>query len=292
MELGYYPGCTLKTKAQNLEESALASMAALGVNLVELPRWNCCGAACSLAEDELVHQLAPIRNLVRAKEQGYGKLVTICSLCYQVLKRANLLVRTAPDKRQAINSFMDEEIDYDGEVRVVHLLEVLRDDIGWENLARAVKIPLSGLRIAPYYGCTLLRPKEVALDSPDAPTILDKFLEALGATPVYFPLSLKCCGSFQIVAAPEQTNRCSRDILESAVCAGAEALVLSCPLCSFNLDRAQAESRQPPSANGNIPVLYFTQLLAISLGLAPHQCHFELNYGQPERFLQSKGLLI
>lgn len=292
MDLSYYPGCTLKTKARNLEESALASMAALGVNLLELSRWNCCGAVCSLAEDELVHQLAPIRNLVRAKEQGYGKLVTICSLCYQVLKRANLLARTAPDKRKAINSFMDEEIDYNGEVKVVHLLEVLRDDIGWENLAGAVKVPLTGLKVAPYYGCTLLRPKEIALDSPKAPTILNKFLEALGATPVYFPSSVKCCGSFQVVAAPDYADRCSADILESALFAGAEALVLSCPLCSFNLDSAQTESRRQHSASGGIPVLYFTQLLAISLGLSTEECHFELNYDQPELFLQSKGLLI
>lgn len=291
MDLSYYPGCTLKTKARNLENSAIASMAALGIHLVELPHWNCCGAMYGLVEDELVHQLAPVRNLIRVKEQGYSKVVTICSLCYHVLKRANLLMRDEPEKRKAINSFMDEEMDYNGEVEVVHLLEVLRDDVGWKNLTQAVKVPLNGLKVAPYYGCTLLRPREIALDLPETPTILDDLLKALGATPVYFPSSTKCCGSFQVVADPDFTSRCAREILNSASLSGAEALALSCPLCSFNLDNSQRELTQTQSDFRGIPVFYFTQLLAISLGLGPEICYFEENYGEPQLVLQAKGIL-
>lgn len=291
MDLSYYPGCTLKTKARNLADSAVASMAALGVHLVELPRWNCCGAVYGLTEDNLLHQLAPVRNLIRVREQGYSRVVTICSQCYHVLKRANLLMRTDPEKRKTVNSFMDEGVDYRGEVEVVHLLEVLRDDIGWKNLAQAVKIPLSGLRVAPYYGCTLLRPREIALDSPEMPTILDDLLHALGATPVYFPASTRCCGSFQVVADPDFTARCSREILDSALLSGAEALALSCPLCSFNLGSSQKGLSELHSDIRVVPVLYFTQLLAISLGLIPEVCRFELNYDEPRLILQSKGIL-
>jgi heterodisulfide reductase subunit B len=289
MDLVYYPGCTLKTKAKNLEDSAVASMAALGVRLVELSRWNCCGAVYGLAEDELLHQLAPVRNLIRAREQGFSKLVTVCSQCYHVLKRANHLMQSEPGKRKTVNSFMDNEADYRGEVEVVHLLEVLRDDVGWKNLAQVVKAPLKGLRVASYYGCTLLRPREIALDSPDTPTILDDLLTALGATPVYFPSSARCCGSYQVVADPDFTARCVREIVDSALESGAEALALSCPLCSFNLSRSQ---RVPSGADGRaIPVFYFTQLLAISLGLPPEISRFELNLDEPQHVLQAKGIL-
>ena len=289
MDLGYYPGCTLKTKAKNLEDSAKASLLALGIRLVELSRWNCCGAVYGLAEDELLHQLAPVRNLIRAREQGFSKLVTVCSLCYHVLKRANQLMQNEPEKRKTVNSLMDEGVDYRGEVKVVHLLEVLRDDIGWKNLAQAVKVPLKGLRVAPYYGCTLLRPREIALDSPEKPAIFDDLLTAIGATPVYFPSSARCCGSFQVVSDPDFTDRCVREIKESALLSGAEALVLSCPLCSFNLGRSQRTSH---SDGGRLPVFYFTQLLAISLGLPSEVCHFELNNDKPQLVLESKGIAV
>jgi heterodisulfide reductase subunit B len=162
MELCYYPGCTLKTKAANFEESAIASMAVLGVDLVELERWNCCGTVYSLAEDDLVHHIAPVRTLIRVKGRGENRVVTLCSFCYNTLKRANLLVKNSEEKRNTLNSFMTEEIDYDGSVETVHLLSVLRDDIGREAIAGKVTNPLSGLKLAAYYGCTLLRPEEAA----------------------------------------------------------------------------------------------------------------------------------
>lgn len=291
MEYGFYPGCTLKTKAKNLEDSTVASMAALGIRMGELSRWNCCGAVFGLSEDELLHQLAPVRNLVRAKEQGFDKLVTVCSLCYHVLKRANQLMRSEPEKRKTINSFMDGNTDYRGEVEVVHVLEVLRDDIGWDKVARAVKVPLKGLKVAAYYGCTLLRPREIGLDSPGTPAVFEDLLRAIGATPVYFPAASRCCGSFQVVADPDFTARCVQDIIYSARESGAEALILSCPLCSFNLSRVQqAVNRARPGEN-ILPVFYFTQLLAVALGLAPELSRFELNPDEPELVLQQKGII-
>jgi heterodisulfide reductase subunit B len=203
MDLSYYPGCTLKTKAKNLGDSGIASMAALGIDLVELPRWNCCGAVYSLAEDDLVHHLAPVRNLIRVKEQGKDKVVVLCDFCYNTLKRANLLMKNDPEKRYAINNFMEEEVDYNGEIEVVHLLELLRDEIGWESISERVKVPLRDLRVAPYYGCTLLRPQEVAIDEVERPTILHQLLQALGAEVIDFPFATECCGAFQVVSNPE-----------------------------------------------------------------------------------------
>ena len=291
MSLAYYPGCTLKTKAKNLEDPAIASMEVLGVKLEEIPRWNCCGAVYSLAEDDLIHQVAPIRNLIRVKEQGKDKLATLCAFCFNTLKRANLLMKENAEKRNTLNSFMDEEIDYSGEVEVVHLLEVLRDEIGWEALAQKVKFPLRGLKVATYYGCTLLRPREVAIDSVENPIILHELLDALGATPVDFPESTRCCGSYQIISDPGTISAYAWNILSSALSHGAEALVLSCPLCDYDLGQGQKELVKRRDEFKGMPLFYFTQLLALALGLEPQVCHFELNYGNPESLLREKNLL-
>lgn len=288
--MAYYPGCTLKTRARNLEEPAVASMETLGFKLNEVPRWNCCGAVYSLAEDDLIHQVAPVRNLIRAKKQGETEMVTLCAFCLNTLKRANVLMKEDAAKRDTINDFIDEGIDYAGEVRVVHLLEVLRDDLGWETLSQKVKLPLMGLRAAPYYGCTLLRPREVTIDSVDNPTILREFLEALGASPVDFPESQRCCGSYQVISSPEDISEYARPILDSALSRGAETLVLTCPLCDYNLGRGQKELSRK-SGFREMPLLYFTQLLAIALGIDRQVCHFELNHGSPELLLKEKNLI-
>jgi len=291
MELSYYPGCTLKTKAKGLEDSALASMEALGVRLVEIERWNCCGTVYSLAEDDLAHHLAPVRNLIRVKEQGNGRVGTLCSFCYHTLKRANLLMRNDGEKRKTLNDFMEEEVDYNGEVEVVHLLEVLRDEVGWEAIAEKVKVPLQGLKVAPYYGCTLLRPQEVAIDQVERPTIMQKLMEAIGAEAVDFPYATECCGAFQTVGNPDFITQRAWEILSSALRRGAEALVLTCPLCHFNLSQKQPELIQMYSDFYGLPVLYFSQLMAISLGINPEVCHFELNNDDSVSLLKSKGLL-
>jgi heterodisulfide reductase subunit B len=291
MSLAYYPGCTLKTRARNLEEPAVASMEALGFKLDEVPGWNCCGAVYSLADDDLIHQVAPVRNLIRVKKQGKTELVTLCAFCLNSLKRANLLMREDVAKRDTLNDFIDEGIDYSGEVKVVHLLEVLRDDVGWEALSQKVKLPLQGLEAAPYYGCTLLRPREIAIDNVEDPAILRDFLKALGAGPVDFPESTRCCGSYQVVSSPDDIAEYARPILNSALRNGAEALVLTCPLCDYNLDRGQKELIKKGGGFKEMPLFYFTQLLALALGLGPQVCRFELNHGNPESLLREKDLL-
>jgi heterodisulfide reductase subunit B len=291
MSLAYYPGCTLKTRAKNLEEPAVASMEALGLHLDEVPRWNCCGAVYSLADDDLIRQVAPVRNLIRVQKQGKTELVTLCAFCLNTLKRANLLMRQDAAKRDTLNAFIDEGIAYSGEVKVVHLLEVLRDEVGWDALSRKVKLPLRGLKAAPYYGCTLLRPREVAIDNVENPTVMGDFLRALGASPVDFPESTRCCGSYQIVSSPDAISEYARPILSSALSRGAEALVLTCPLCDYNLGRGQKELVKKGSGLKEMPLIYFTQLLALALGLGPRVCHFELNQGAPESLLKEKDLM-
>jgi len=288
MELSYYPGCTLKTRAKNVEIPAKAAMAALGVDLVELPRWNCCGATYSLADDDLLHQLAPVRDLIRVKEQGMDKVVTICDFCYNTLKRANLLVRNDPEKKQTLNTFMEEELDYEGEVEVLHLYQVLRDEVGWKSIASKVKTPLDSLVVAPYYGCTLLRPKDVAIDDIEKPTVLQDLVKALGATCIDFPFATECCGSYQSISNPELVQERAWNILSAAERQGADVLALSCPLCAYNLGHAQSSARSKHGDFKGMPIVYFPQLLAFALGLGSEVCHFDMNYGNPLAVIEKK----
>lgn len=290
MKVSYYPGCTLKTKAKNLEDAAIASLEALGHEVVELDRWNCCGAVTSLAADDLLHMLAPVRDLIRAKQAGSSQLMTICSMCYNTLARANLLMRDDAEKRHTLNAFMEEEPDYAGEVEVVHLLTYLRDEVGWEKLRAAVKAPLTGLKVAPYYGCTLVRPTDVAIEPAVDATVFERFLETLGATVVDNPAAFDCCGSYQIVANPQEALRAASSVVRAAGLHGADLLAVSCPLCDYNLGARQADMAKH-GVTGSLPTVYFTQLLAIALGLGPEVCRFELNQHGTRRLLEERKLL-
>lgn len=291
MKIGYYPGCTLKTKAKNLETAAIESMKALGVEMVELERWNCCGAVYSLADDDLVHLLAPVRDLIRAHDQGFDKVVTLCSMCYNTLARANLLMKTDKVKRDALNVFMEEESDYKGEVEVVHLLNYLRDEIGWDKLKASVKKPLTNLKLAPYYGCTLTRPTEVSIDPAVVPSVFRDFISALAGDAIDWEASDVCCGSYQMISNPEAGITTAYKILNSAEEKEADALVLSCPLCEYNLERRQDDVLKAHEDLKPLPVYYFSQLLAVALGLPVETTKIELNKPEAEELLTAKGLL-
>jgi heterodisulfide reductase subunit B2 len=292
MKIGYYPGCTLKVKAKNLEDSAVQSLKALDVELVELERWNCCGAVHNLADDDLVHFLAPVRDLMRAKEQGFETVATLCSMCYNTLARANLLMRNDEVKREALNDFMDEECNYAGEVEIVHLLTFLRDQIGWETLTKAVKNPLTDLKVAPYYGCTLTRPREVSIDNGLNPQVFEDFIQALGATVVDLSEAQTCCGSYNIVSHPEAALNTVATIVEDAGKQEADMLAMSCPLCEYNLGRRQDDALKDREGIGSVPTVYFTQLLALALGLDSDATRFDMNPEATLNFLETRKLIV
>jgi len=262
----YFPGCTLATKARRLDEAARASAAALGAPLDELPKWNCCGAAFPLATDNLMNLIAPTRTLARAAQQG-DHLVTLCSACYNVLTRTAHFLSSEPEKRQRINDFTEEP--YEGGVRVLHLLEVLRDEVGFARIKDSVHQPLTGQRLAPYYGCLLLRTAGAArLDDPENPTILEDLLAALGADVVDYTHKTECCGSYLVVSEPLVARDLSYAIVAAAQRRKATALVTSCPLCLFNLESRQSEMARDHPGFRPLPVVYFTELLAQALGVA------------------------
>ncbi len=292
MKLSYYPGCTLKNHAKNFEDSALCSLEHLGIEVEEIPRWNCCGTVFSLATDDLMHHLAPIRNLIRVKESGSDSVMTLCSMCFHTLKAANLRMKSEPEDLAKINDFMyKENIKYDGDVNVLHLLEILRDEIKFENLTKKVVKPLKNLKIAHYYGCLLVRPKEIGFDNMENPTIMENLSLALGADPIDFPYKTECCASYQTVDKPEIVADRTYNILTSACGLGAEAVVVSCPLCAFNLDQRQKRTLEKYPDFKTVPIFYFSQLMAIALDCPEESLGFDLHYIDPKPILKEKKLI-
>lgn len=258
MVFSYYPGCTLKTKGKALDQSARVCAEALGFTLNELPEWQCCGAVYPQATDEIATRLSSVRALMSAKEQG-TELVTLCSACHHVIKRVNGDMQRNEDIRNKVNRYLKNEVPYGGETTVLHYLEVLRDRIGFDKIAQAVKNPLTGKKIGAYYGCMLLRPgKEMQMDDSENPTILEDFIRAIGAEPVYYAQRNECCGGYQTLENKPQAQKRATTVVDNAATAGAEMLITACPLCLYNL----AQNAENP-----LPVLYFTELLAQALGL-------------------------
>lgn len=256
MVFSYYPGCTLKTQGKALDKSARAAAEALGFTLEELPQWQCCGGVYPQVSNDVATRLSAVRALMAAREQGQ-ELVTLCSACHNVIKRVNGDMQRNEALRTKINRYLQTETPYAGETTVLHYLEVLRDRIGFDQVAKAVKKPLTGKKIGAYYGCLLLRPgKEMGMDDPENPCVLEDFIRALGAEPVYYAQRNECCGGYQTVDAPEQAQKRATAVVENAKNCGAELLVTACPLCQYNLTK---------SAAAPLPVLYFTELLAQAL---------------------------
>lgn len=285
MRVSYFPGCTLNTTGKGFDNAVRASMAAVGLELVELPNWNCCGATYPLIVDNMLELAAPAHVLVAARDAGLnGVVTTACTTCYNVLKRTNGFIRQHPEERERLEAFIEAE--YAGEVEVKDILHLLRDDVGFEAVREKVQRPLAGLKVACYYGCMVLRPPaEVAYDNPENPRSLDDLLAALGATPVEYPHKSECCGAYLAVKAPDVTREMVYTVLSSAQKAGAEAMVTNCPLCQFNLDKQQAEMQKLHAGYRPIPVFYFSQLLGLALGLDVEGYGWEQHYISPDSVL-------
>ncbi len=259
MKYSYYPGCTLKTKAKELDRFGRLSAEKLGVELEEIENWQCCGAVYPQAEDEIATKLSAVRTLDAAKQKGQD-LITLCSACHHVLKRVNDDMRNNEYIRTRANNYMKLDEPYAGETNVIHYLEMLRDSVGFDNIKKAVVNPLKDVKIAAYYGCLLLRPSGVmAFDDPEDPTIIEDFIKAIGATPVKYSQRNECCGGYIAMENKAAAEKRVDVILRSAKDAGAEMIITACPLCMYNLDA---------NATGeHLPVKYFTELLAEALGV-------------------------
>ena len=259
MKFSYYPGCTLKTKAKDLDAYARAAAKALDVELAELPEWQCCGAVYPMAKDEIATKLSAVRALASARDLGTD-LVTLCSACHNVIKQVNNDMKTDADIALRVNNYIKLDTPYGGETNVLHFLEVLRDRVGFDELKKRVVAPLTGRKIGAYYGCLLLRPSRVmAMDDAENPTIIEDFIRAIGAEPVIYGMRNECCGGYVTLENRDEAKKRSNIVLESAKAKGADTVVTACPLCLYNLKK-----------NGgceDVSVVYFTELLAEALGV-------------------------
>ena len=259
MKYSYYPGCTLKNKAKDLDAYARVSARALGFELEEIEDWQCCGGVYPLGSDEIATKLSSVRALNAAKEKGQD-LITVCSACHHVLKRVNDDMKNVEDIRTRANNYMKLDTPYEGETEVLHFLEVLRDRVGFDKVKEKVVNPFKGKKIGAYYGCLLLRPgKVMQMDNPENPKIMEDFIRAIGAEPVVYPYRNECCGGYLTMEDRALAQKKSNTVMGSAEEFGAELMITACPLCLYNLRKNATEH--------DIPVVYFTELLAEALGV-------------------------
>ncbi|MCO6449487.1 MAG: CoB--CoM heterodisulfide reductase iron-sulfur subunit B family protein [Caldilineales bacterium] len=303
MKYGYYPGCSLERNASAYQDSALAVAEKLDVDLVETPDWNCCGATEYIAIDLIPAYALISRNLALAQQlslhgngggtpQKPNQLVAPCSACFLNLSKADkYLDSDAPLAEKTNMALAAGGLKYDpGSVHVRHLLDIFTNDVGMENIAAQVTKPLYNLRVAPYYGCLIVRPAfSGSYDDPEYPTSLDHLMEALGATVVDYPVKAHCCGGHMTqISEPVALDLINR-LLKNAADYEADVIITLCPMCQLNLDGYQDAVNKYFGTKYKIPILYFTQLMGLALGIPPRQLGFGKEFVSADAALSKIG---
>lgn len=268
MKYAYYPGCSLEKTQRGYDQSVREVFKTLGVELLEIEDWNCCGATIYMSVKETVSLAVSARNLALAERMGLD-VVAPCSSCFTVLAKTNRILNEIPEMHKNVNEALSESgLNYSGKTRVRHPLDVLMNDVGIESILRNSKKSLNGLKVAPYYGCQIVRP-EKGFDDRENPVLMDKMFSKCGAEIVYYPMKVRCCGGMLMTTFEDTALKLNRDLLDCAHKHQADVIVTTCPLCHMNLEGYQEKINKIFKTNFNIPILYFTQLLGVVLGL-PH----------------------
>ena len=266
MRYAYYPGCSLEATGRPYQESVVAVSKTLGIELVELEDWNCCGATAYMSINEALSFSLSARNLCQAKKIG-DTLVTACSACYTNLRKTETYLAEFPEMKSKVNTALAEaNLNYEGGIVTKHFLQTVVEDVGLDRIKSLVRNPLSALRVAPYYGCQIARPYGIE-DDADNPTMMDKLLIAIGATPTYYPMKTVCCGGSLMGIRKDVALRLCRNILMCAQQYDAQCIAVTCPLCQMNLDAFQSAVNKTYGTSFNLPIVYFTQLMGVAFGL-------------------------
>lgn len=284
MKYGYYPGCSLEHNAASYHTSCMAVARTLGFELMEIEDWNCCGATEYVSLNLIASYTLIARNLAQTtKSDGIRQLVAPCSACYLNLRKCDKYMGENSKLAETVNLALAEAgLSYKpGTVRVRHILDVIVNDIGLEAISAKVAKPLHGLRLAPYYGCMIVRPQFTskngngpAFDSTEYPTSLDDLLVALGAEVVDYPMKAQCCGGHMTQISEGTGFELIRRLVKGAVDRQADMIVALCPMCQVNLDAFQGPMNAHFKTNYKIPVVYFSQVMGIALGLSPAELGF------------------
>ena len=266
MKYSYYPGCSLHSAHKGYDSSCRAVSHHLGCELVELEDWNCCGATIYMSIKKTTSLAIAARNLALAEKAGMD-IVTPCSSCYTILSKAHRYLSNSKELLDNTNSCLAEAgLKYNCTARVRHPLDVLVNDVGLEIVSLYLKKPLNGLKIANYYGCQIVRP-EKGFDDKENPTSMENLFQSMGAEEVYFPYKLRCCGGMLMTTFEDAALKLSEEILSSAAENGADCIVTTCPLCQMNLEAYQDKINKVFNKNYKMPILFFTQVLGVALGL-------------------------
>lgn len=283
MDLSYYPGCSLESSAREYNLSAVSVAGALGLNLIEIEDWICCGATSAHSTNQLLAHALAAKNISLAQDSGRD-LTVPCASCYSRLKRSDHIMRNDPERRQEIEEIVS--FKYSGRVNVMSLLETFTTKIGPEKVAQNVTRPLNGLKLVCYYGCLLVRPHEITgFDNPENPQSLDNLIKSIGAAPLKWSYKTECCGASLCMTSGEMVRKMVTRLLEMAEEAGAQAIVTACPLCQMNLEiRRETGLKKMPS-------FYFTELMGLAMGLSGSAGWFSKHIVDPFPLLRSLSMI-
>ncbi|MGF7185117.1 heterodisulfide reductase subunit B [Desulfitispora alkaliphila] len=283
MKFGYYPGCSLSSTGIEYNMSTKAVADFFGVQLEEIPDWNCCGASSAHATNQLLGLALPARNLQIAEEQGLDIAVP-CAACYSRLKASHHAITTSETTKAKINEVIGKE--YNGSNQVVSVIDVVHQAIGTDAIKEKTSVPLKDLKVASYYGCLWVRPRELAMDDPENPVKIDQIVAAAGAEPVEWAYKNECCGAGHSTQKTDVGIKMIRDILKNAKDAGADCIATACPLCMINLDMRQGDILKEFGEDYNLPIFYFTELVGMAIGYIPEEV------GVNKHFVDALPLLI
>ncbi len=268
-QYAYYPGCSLESLATSYNVSTLEVAHELGLDLKEIKDWNCCGSTAYFPVDELLAYTLVARNLALAEQEGASDFVAPCSACYKNAYFTNAYLKKDPDLAEHINYALEaDNLHINGTLRVRHLIEVIMEDVGLDEIRKKIVHPLKNLHVAPYYGCQLLRPRKDH-ENVENPQFFENLLSVLGAEPVDYPSKTRCCGGSLIITNRKAALDMVRKLLEDAENRHADVIATTCPMCNINLEVYQSQVNNEFGTHFSIPVMHFTQLMGAALGIKP-----------------------
>lgn len=289
MRYAYYPGCSLSSSGIEFHLSFQYVARALGIELVEVKDWVCCGASSAHATSHLLSIALPVFNLSHAEKEGFEKLIAPCLACLSRFKAANVEMKNDDQLRKKIHELFD--YPYQGKVKVYHPLEVFLD-LGLDQIRARVRKKLKGLKVACYYGCVLTRPPKIAqFDDVENPRSMDLIIQALGGETIDWSYKTECCGVSMTLTFSDIVLKLSNEILREAKEGGASAIIVCCPLCQANLDGRQRQIEETYHVRYGLPILYITQIMGLSFGAYPKEVGLEKLITSPKEVLGPLGLM-
>jgi heterodisulfide reductase subunit B len=288
--VAYYPGCSLHSTATEFNHSSEAVCKALDIELVEPRGWVCCGSSPAHRSDPEAALRLPMENLALIEKSGFKEVTMPCAACFSRHKFALHEIRNHDQHRRAMVEALD--YNYKDSVQVNTLVQTINQRVGKEKLAEKTQRPLKGLRVVCYYGCLLTRPPEVTeAEHPENPTDMDNLLEAMGAEILDWSYKTTCCGAAHALTRPDIILKLSSNLVNYAHQTGADVIAVACPLCDMNLDTRQFQMEAASLIEETIPVMYFTQLMALALGLPEQAAFLNKNMVDPRPILIKRGIL-